>query len=591
MAAYQDFLHTLPTYFREFAVEQNYQLYTAQDHAVWRYIMRQNCHFLKNHAHPSYLEGLEKTGISIEKIPHIEEMNECLAKIGWAAIIVEGFIPPAVFMDFQAHRILPISSDIRDLNHLLYTPAPDIVHESAGHAPILINEEYAHFVKKIGEYGALAISTKKDREVYEAIRYLSIIKEYPYAEEKEIKSAEEDLKTKTKNNTYISEAAQIARFHWWTVEYGLIGTPDNYTQIGAGLLSSVGESQSCLSSEIKKIPLSLKAVDYSYDITNKQPQLFVAKNFAHLSQVLEEFADTMCFRVGGVTSIKKAVESEQVSTLQFSSGMQVSGVVSSYLTDNHGEVSYIRTQGPTSLAFHHEELPGHSIHYHRHGFGAPVGKLAKQKTPLEKLTWDELNRLGIVANQDVTLLFDSGIKVQGYLKSIFRREHCNLMMSFENCLVTGPDGSILFDPHWGVYDMVIGEKIPSVFAGSADKTTFNTYQERSPHRPIRVEYNEKDRSIHQLYQQIRDIREKSINGSLEIFRELYQQILDKAPQHWLLHLEMLELLYIHENKAQVAPLKEHISYEINQLRNHSKEFQTLIDNGLTILTKKFKFDK
>ena len=83
--------------------------------------------------------------------------------------------------------------------------------------------------------------------------------------------------------------------HWWTVEYGLIGSLENPKIYGAGLLSSVGESQNCLSDSIKKIPLSIDCINYSYDITEQQPQLFVAKNFSQLTDILYEFEKTMSF--------------------------------------------------------------------------------------------------------------------------------------------------------------------------------------------------------------------------------------------------------------------------------------------------------
>jgi phenylalanine-4-hydroxylase len=60
--------------------------------------------------------------------------NRILTEIGWAAVAVDGFIPPNAFMEFQAYNVLVIASDIRQLEHIEYTPAPDIIHEGAGHA-------------------------------------------------------------------------------------------------------------------------------------------------------------------------------------------------------------------------------------------------------------------------------------------------------------------------------------------------------------------------------------------------------------------------------------------------------------------------
>ncbi|MGH7938037.1 MAG: aromatic amino acid hydroxylase, partial [Bryobacteraceae bacterium] len=236
----------LPKHLLQFAVDQRYDDYTSVDHAVWRFIMRQNVFFLKEYAHKLYFQGLLDTGISFDRIPRIEEMNEILGKIGWGCVAVDGFIPPAAFMEFQAYRVLVIACDMRQINHIEYTPAPDIVHEAAGHAPIIVDQEYADYLQRFGEVGAKAMSSKKDFELYEAIRHLSILKELPNPDANELTEATKLVEERQKNLGEPSEMAQLSRLHWWTVEYGLIGPMNNPKIYGAGLLSSIGESVSCL---------------------------------------------------------------------------------------------------------------------------------------------------------------------------------------------------------------------------------------------------------------------------------------------------------------------------------------------------------
>ena len=72
-----------------------------------------------------------------------------------------------------------IACDMRQIHHIEYTPAPDIVHEAAGHAPIIVDREYSNYLQRFGEVGARAMSSKKDFELYQAIRHLSILKEQP----------------------------------------------------------------------------------------------------------------------------------------------------------------------------------------------------------------------------------------------------------------------------------------------------------------------------------------------------------------------------------------------------------------------------
>src|SRR4026208_1952297 len=354
-----------PKHLLQFAVDQRYDDYTSVDHAVWRFIMRQNIFFLREYAHKVYFQGLLNTGISFERIPRIQEMNDILAKIGWGAVAVDGFIPPAAFMEFQAYKVLVIACDMRQIHHIEYTPAPDIVHEAAGHAPIIVDREYSEYLQRFGEVGAKAMSSKKDFELYQAIRHLSILKERPNADPKELDEATKLVEHRQKTLGEPSEMALLSRLHWWTVEYGLIGTLDKPKIYGAGLLSSIGESVSCLEPHVKKIPYSIEAAQTALDITTKHPELCVCRDFQHLSDVLEDFASTMAFKVGGREGINKAIECKNVTTCEYSSGLQVSGIFTEVLTGSSGEPIYLRTTGPSALAFAHKELPGHGRDYHK----------------------------------------------------------------------------------------------------------------------------------------------------------------------------------------------------------------------------------
>ena len=308
-------IHKLPNYLRQFIVEQDYNNYTGRDHAVWRYVMRRNKAYLQKNAHKSYLEGLNKTGISLFKIPSIEQMNKILGEIGWAAVCVDGFIPPAMFMLFQAYKVLVIASDIRNIDQIEYTPAPDIIHEAAGHAPIIADEEYANYLIRFGKIGSKALPSKKDHELYEAIRHLSILKADPKSTDAEISNAEDSISLLQRNMGMPSEMSLIRNLHWWTVEYGLIGDLKNPKIYGAGLLSSIMESKEALSSKVKKIPYSLDAMDYGFDITKPQEQLFVTPDFKYLNEVLDEFSNQMALKTGGIEGILKAIQSGEVCTI------------------------------------------------------------------------------------------------------------------------------------------------------------------------------------------------------------------------------------------------------------------------------------
>jgi len=572
----------VPAHLKQFVVDQNYAKYTPIDQAVWRYVMRQNSSFLGKRAHKSYLDGLRTSGIEIEQIPDVTKMNESLAKIGWGAVTIDGFIPAVAFFDFQAHGLLPIACDIRTYDHIAYTPAPDIIHEAAGHCPIILDEKYRSYLKLFGDIGSRAMSSREDYEVYEAIRLLSIVKEDPSATEEEIRAAEEDLERKIQAVTEVSEAAELARLYWWTVEYGLIGDVDDPQIYGAGLLSSVGESMSCLQADVKKIPFSLKAcIETDFDITKPQPQLFVCKDFDELIDAVKEFAKTMAVSVGGTPSLIKALKMGQTSTSVYSSGLQVSGIVTKLEYDSSGEAVYLNTTGPTALAVGDRELPGHGKAYHSEGFGSPIGLLAGVDTPLEDFTDEQLSAAGLILGQSAKLAFASGIIVTGNVAYIHRENGKVVLIGFDQCSVTYGEQT-LFRAEWGTYDMAVGAKIVSVFAGAADREKF----ESGTHQPSatslkRPTYTEEQKVLHTLYQQVRDLREGS-PSTAELERQLTGILLkldESYPADWLLRLEILELL-VQYNLLYAKQMQ--IRQQLAAL-SANEEVGQLIHNGLALL--------
>src|SRR5690606_34624047 len=281
-----DTLARVPPHLRRYVVQQDYAQYTAIDQAVWRFVLLQMVDKLSQSAHQAYEAGLRKTGIDAERIPSLQEMDACLSHFGWGALGVNGFIPPRAFTEFQALGLLPICVEIRTAAHLVYTPAPDIIHEAGGHAPIIVDPKYARYLKRIGEVGARAFRLPEDDATYEAIYNLSELKERPETTPTKLAFAERALKEALRGSSRVSEATRVSRLYWWTAEYGLVGTPTDYKLYGAGLLSSLGESHSCHDPAVRKLPLTAACADVDYDITKAQPQLFVAQDFDQLEAVL-----------------------------------------------------------------------------------------------------------------------------------------------------------------------------------------------------------------------------------------------------------------------------------------------------------------
>ncbi|WP_066224234.1 aromatic amino acid hydroxylase [Formosa haliotis] len=572
---YNSILERLPKHLQQFIKPQNYNDYTAINQAVWRYVMRKNVNYLSTVAHKSYLDGLKQTGISIENIPNMYGMNRILKEIGWAAVAVDGFIPPNAFMEFQAYNVLVIASDIRQLEHIEYTPAPDIIHEGAGHAPIIANPEYAEYLRRFGEIGCKAISSAKDYELYEAVRHLSIIKEAPDSQETEIIKAEHRVENLQKNMGQPSEMALIRNLHWWTVEYGLIGNIKHPKIYGAGLLSSIGESAWCMTDAVTKIPYTIEALHQNFDITKPQPQLYVTPDFAHLSLVLEQFANTMALRTGGLKGLQKLIDSNALGTIELSTGIQISGVFDSVLEANNQPI-YFQTKGPTALAYREKELVGHGTKNHPDGFGSPIGKLKGINLAIEDMSPRDLSAYDIYEGKVVTLEFENNIKVRGEIITGKRNLQGKIILiRFKNCTVTHKD-HVLFKPEWGHYDLAVGKSIHSAFSGPADFNSFNLITHKQTQPTIKAKKTKKSLDLEQLYQNVRDFREGKIDSFS--YSDLIEKLQKNHPTDWLLSVELYELAHQHKAKSSEKLILKHLKH----LRTSRPEISHLIDGGVKI---------
>ncbi len=523
----------LPNHLKRYLVKQNYKRYTPEDHAVWRFIMRELTSFLNENAHPAYKRGLKKTGITLNKIPSIGYIDRCLKKFGWRAGCVSGFIPPAAFMELQSHGVLPIATEMRRVENLDYTPAPDIVHEAAGHAPMLSNKTYSRYLRRYAEVARKAIITKKDLEQYEAVRELSDLKENPSATKDSVDNAYQRLRAANEAIAEPTEAVLLSRMAWWTTEYGLVG--DNKI-FGAGLLSSVGESQNCLKPHVRKIPFSIDCTNFPYDITDPQPQLFVTKNFKELESGLRDLENMLSYKIGGISGLKRMKDAETVNTIELSSGVQISGVLSKFYELDNKPI-YVQLSGPCQLAYSGKEIVGQGKRQHPQGFGTAIGPI-KNIGDISRLGTRALKEKGIVAGKPVRLMYESGVIVEGKLKKITKRSGRILVLSFTDCNVQWINEK-LFLREWGTYDLAIGTSVTSVFGGAADRKAYGQADDFVAKKLPAPKYSSAENKLFKLYDQV-----NKWAGGGEYTENQLKDLLKKAeefPDAWLLRFEILQL--------------------------------------------------
>jgi phenylalanine-4-hydroxylase len=536
----------VPTHLRRFVVEQDYSQYTAIDQAIWRFVLLQTHSRLVHTAHPAYEKGLAATGISIDRIPSIAEMNDRLSRFGWGAVCVDGFIPPRAFQEFQACGILPIAGEMRTCEHLAYTPAPDIIHEAAGHAPILPDPVYAAYLRGFGDLGRKAFTLPEEDRIYRAIYALSEAMENP-ARGSELVGIEGELDAAIGGASEPSEAARLSRLYWWTAEYGLVGEPHDYKIYGAGLLSSLGESHSCHAADVAKLPLDEGCMDVSYDITRPQPRLFVTPSFEALHELLESVGRGLAVQIGGEVALARAIRSRELASVHFSSGACAIGVLEQ-AGPSLSSPAWLAFAGSGALAWD-GSLSGPEPLRWQEGYCVVLGRLA-DGARLERLSQDAIDGLRDSSTAKTTFDFASGARVAGHLVRTARHADGRLMHAdLSDVLLSLPGAPAR---HIARYVLVATGDAVSAHAGAVDPA-YHPSVECSPTRVPRPRSRpEGERRLIALYERAERAHRSAGEGIDVEFSRVLAELDRDYPDEWLLRWNLLETLLKAHDDGPVA---------------------------------------
>ncbi|HEY4102907.1 MAG TPA: aromatic amino acid hydroxylase [Polyangiaceae bacterium] len=553
----------VPHNLRQYVVEQDYAQYSEIDQAVWRFVLLQTYERLARSAHPAYATGLGKAGISVEHIPRIAEISGCLERFGWSAVCVDGFIPPRAFQEFQAASILPIAADMRTKDHLVYTPAPDIIHEAAGHAPILPDARYAEYLRAIGEVGKKAFSSPEDARVYRAIFDLSEVKETPGLAPEAVARAENRLTRALAEVSYTSEASRLSRLYWWTAEYGLVGTPRDYKLYGAGLLSSLWESHTCHDQAVQKLPFSASCVEVPYDITRTQPQLFVARDFEQLFDVLAEVDAALAYRRGGDVALTAALTSEELATLVLQDQSFVSGELRAVTGNARAGVVTLRgriglgVDGRLARVF--DAAPA--------GYRMPVGRL-RDGAALAELTAETL-RSRYAEGARMRLRFASGLELEGELARVDSDAHGRIATALFRDYTLEIPGGTGFREQGAEYLLCAATEIVTARAGALDPAFFPESEASGALVPKPRTFEGRERALLGLFEQaVSAFRERLGSAVVPAFSAIHAELQREFADEWLLRWNLLECLcrlgqheeLASELEAELAALEIRFSY-------------------------------
>lgn len=224
-----------------YVVQQDWAAYTEEEHELWRKLYQRQAALLPGRACDEFIEALAKMDISAG-IPVFEKTSKALfAATGWTIVAVPGLIPELTFFDHLANRRFPVTVWLRKPEEFNYIVEPDVFHDFFGHVPLLFNPVFADYMQRYGQGGLKAMR--------------------------------------------LGGLDELARLYWYTVEFGLINTPEGIRIYGAGILSSGGEVEYCLTPGTKSRHIRLdieRCLRTLYKIDSYQETYFVIDSYQQL---------------------------------------------------------------------------------------------------------------------------------------------------------------------------------------------------------------------------------------------------------------------------------------------------------------------
>lgn len=246
----------------ELYIRQPYELYSQENQETWRALYARILPRWRKYAHPRFLEGVGKLALDPDAIPKLEEVNRFLEPLsGFSTRAVSGYVPTYLFFDCLRTRAFPTTITLRERTKLDYLPEPDLFHDVAGHVPMHTDRRFADVLVRFGEVAQTAAR---------------------------MVAALPDEKERVRRVDSVVKA--MARFFWFTIEFGLMRNGSELCVYGSGLLSSFGEIAYCIeSSDVQRYPFQLEwVVNQYFEIDHYQPLLFIVDSFDHLFDQVDE---------------------------------------------------------------------------------------------------------------------------------------------------------------------------------------------------------------------------------------------------------------------------------------------------------------
>lgn len=199
-------------------VRRPFKHFTPAEDRIWSMLWEKQIVNCRKHACKLWLDGLDALNLQPDRIPDFADLSRRLQDLtGWELVSTDVvFSDGQTWFEHLARRQFLITEYIRDEKDLLYTPLPDIWHDSFGHLPLMADRRYADYVE---QFAHVALRYDKD------------------------------------------ERKSLGSLWWYTIEFGFIKEEGEMKALGAGLMSSPGEMEHALSDAVQKVPFSVEAFE------------------------------------------------------------------------------------------------------------------------------------------------------------------------------------------------------------------------------------------------------------------------------------------------------------------------------------------
>jgi len=231
-------------------MKQQFDNYTERDLLVWKTLFERQRENLTDKASKEYIYALDgmKEVLSADQVPNFDKMKGWFeSSTGWSIHCVPGLIPVDEFFQVLADKRFPSSTWLRKMEQLDYLEEPDMFHDIFGHVPLLSNPIFSKFMQKFGELGC--------QHLNDPIKLV-----------------------------------QLQRLYWFTIEFGLIKS-NGLKIYGAGIASSFGESNYCVTDEVEKRNFDVEEViNTPFHTDAIQTHYVVIESFEQLFDSLDELS-------------------------------------------------------------------------------------------------------------------------------------------------------------------------------------------------------------------------------------------------------------------------------------------------------------